>query len=192
MRNLLGANMSFRRSSFSKIGGFRDGVGRTSEKRPLGCEETEYCIRLRQHDPDSVILFDPAAVVYHSVGRRRCQFSYFHSRCFAEGLSKAVVAEQVGPDDGLSTERRYIAATLPRGVAVGIVNFFHGDWWGLARSGAIIYGLSMTACGYFACRLRRWLTATELASGSSSPALRRRRITAGALGRQQPERKGGE
>ncbi len=46
VRNLLGGNMSFRREQFDVVGGFRSDIGRGAGKRPLGCEETEFCIRL--------------------------------------------------------------------------------------------------------------------------------------------------
>ena len=47
IRNLMGGNASFRREAFDVAGGFRSGIGRSGGKRPLGCEETEFCIRLR-------------------------------------------------------------------------------------------------------------------------------------------------
>jgi glycosyltransferase involved in cell wall biosynthesis len=47
VRNLIGANMSLRRDVFGMVGGFRTDVGRVGT-RPLGCEETELCIRIRQ------------------------------------------------------------------------------------------------------------------------------------------------
>ena len=40
VRNLIGCNMSFRREVFSRIGGFRDQIGRVGA-RPSGCDETE-------------------------------------------------------------------------------------------------------------------------------------------------------
>jgi cellulose synthase/poly-beta-1,6-N-acetylglucosamine synthase-like glycosyltransferase len=48
VRNLIGCNMSFRREVFQQVGGFRSGIGRIG-LRPVGCEETELCIRLNQH-----------------------------------------------------------------------------------------------------------------------------------------------
>ncbi|MGH9010562.1 MAG: glycosyltransferase family 2 protein, partial [Acidimicrobiia bacterium] len=64
IRNLMGCNMAFRREVFEAVGGFRSGIGRVG-KRPVGCEETELCIRARQHFPRGVFLFDPEAVVRH-------------------------------------------------------------------------------------------------------------------------------
>ena len=47
VRNLLGGNMSFRREVFDIVDGFQAGIGRSASKRPLGCEETEFCIQAR-------------------------------------------------------------------------------------------------------------------------------------------------
>jgi glucosyl-dolichyl phosphate glucuronosyltransferase len=150
VRNLMGGNASFRREVFEIAGMFRNGIGRSAGKRPLGCEETELCIRLSQCSPDSVLLFDNRAVIQHLVSAARCRFSYFRSRCFAEGFSKAQIAASVGVADGLSTERRYISGALPRGVARGAADTLRGDLWGLGRAGAIVSGLAVTAAGYAA------------------------------------------
>lgn len=154
VRNMLGANMSFRREVFELSGGFRNGIGRIAGKRPLGCEETEFCIRVRQRWPGSVMLFEGRAIVRHSVPSSRCTFAYFRSRCFAEGISKALVTANVGSSDGLSTERRYITRTLPDGMAKGVRELFRGNTWGLARCGAIAIGLAVTALGYILGKLR--------------------------------------
>lgn len=148
VRNLMGGNASFRRSVFAVAGIFDTHIGRSGAKRPLGCEETEFCIRLRQRMPESVLLFENRAVIHHLVPAERCRFTYFRSRCFAEGLSKAQVAASVGMADGLSSERRYASSTLPRGAARGVAAALRGDAWGLARAGAIVAGLSAAAFGY--------------------------------------------
>jgi glucosyl-dolichyl phosphate glucuronosyltransferase len=148
VRNLMGGNASFRREVFGIAGLFQTGIGRSAAKRPLGCEETEFCIRLRQRSPQSVLLFDDRAAIRHLVPAARCQFSYFRSRCFAEGLSKAQVTASVGPADGLASERRYVTSALPRGVARGLRDALRGDLWGLGRAGAIVIGLTATALGY--------------------------------------------
>jgi glucosyl-dolichyl phosphate glucuronosyltransferase len=119
VRNPLGCNMAFRRRVFAGMDGFREGVGRIG-RRPLGCEETELCIRLRQRSPGSRILLVPDAVVDHHVTPDRHGFAYFRQRCFAEGISKAAVTDQVGTGDGLSSERSYVTRTLPRGVVAGL------------------------------------------------------------------------
>lgn len=159
VRNLLGGNASFRREVFSVAGGFPTDIGRTSEQsRPLGCEETEFCIRVNQHRPEWTFVFEPRAVIWHRVPHAREQFAYFRSRCYAEGLSKAAVTRSVGVAEGLSAERSYTARTLTRGVAKGLGDALRGDAGGIERAYAITVGLLTTAAGYLrggAARRRR-------------------------------------
>ncbi len=157
VRNLMGSAASFRRGVFDLVGGFRSGIGRSAERLPLGCEETELCIRLRQRAPGSVLFFDNRAVARHFVPANRCHYSYFLSRCFAEGLSKATVTAIVGAGDGLSAERHYTTRVLPRGVVNGVAALLRGDPSGLGRAGAIITGLTATAAGYTVGSLREWV-----------------------------------
>jgi GT2 family glycosyltransferase len=153
VRNMIGANMSLRRDVFDAVGGFTSGIGRVG-RLPLGCEETELCIRARRRSPGGQFLFDPAARVAHSVPPARADWSYFRRRCFAEGLSKARVAASTGTGDALSTERAYVARTLPAGVLRGIRDALGGDAAGLARAALIVAGLALTTAGYLVGTLR--------------------------------------
>lgn len=175
VRNLLGANASFRREAFELTGGFRSGIGRSAGRRPMGCEETEFCIRLSQTSPESVLLFDNRAMVWHLVPASRCRFSYFRSRCYAEGLSKAQVTASVGAGRGLSNERHYTTRTLPSGVARGIADAVKGDPSGLGRAGAIVTGLAATTAGYLAGSLSRRARQLMMAAlGTGAPRSSRR------------------
>lgn len=154
VRNPIGASMAFRRHAFTSAGEFALGIGRL-EALPLGCEETELAIRVRRANPDSTILHVPDAVVRHSVAPERATWRYFTRRCWAEGLSKALVARHVGSADGLASERTYAAVTLPAGMLRGLADGARGDGWGLLRAGAIVAGLVTTVAGYVAGCLRR-------------------------------------
>jgi glycosyltransferase involved in cell wall biosynthesis len=148
IRNLIGANMSLRREVFDTVGDFHSDIGRIGTW-PIGCEETELCIRAYQHWPQSVFLYEPRARVFQRVPNRRACWRYFYLRCYAEGLSKAMVTRYVGVKDGLSSERTYVLQTLPRGIVRGLADaLLHHDLAGLARAGAIIAGLVLTAVGY--------------------------------------------
>lgn len=153
VRNPIGANMSFRRELFETVGGFRSGFGRVGT-RPAGCEETEWCIRAQRGRANAVMLYEPRARVAHRVTADRARWGYFVSRCYAEGASKALVADVAGRRDALASERGYVVRTLPRGVARGIVDSGRGDPAGLARAGAIVAGLTVTATGYLVGRAR--------------------------------------
>jgi len=148
IRNPIGANMSFRREVFDAVGGFRTDIGRVGT-RPLGCEETELCIRARQYWPQRGFLYQPHASVFHRVPGNRTSWRYFYSRCYSEGISKACVSRYVGVKDSLASERIYTFRTLPQGVARGLVDaLFHRDLSGFARAGAIITGVAVTTAGY--------------------------------------------
>ncbi|MEQ4717739.1 glycosyltransferase family 2 protein [Nonomuraea sp. B19D2] len=151
IRNVMGGNAAFLRDVVSEVGGFHSGIGRSVQgrkSRPLGCEETEFCIRLSQRKPGSVMLFEPRAVIGHKVSRQRERFAYFRSRCYAEGLSKALVTQEVGTQDGLASERAHALRTLPLGALRGVREALRGDLGGLGRAAAIVVGLAWTTWGY--------------------------------------------
>nr|WP_185031146.1 glycosyltransferase family 2 protein [Streptomyces candidus] len=157
VRNVLGGNASFRRSAFDAAGGFATGIGRDGDRRPLGCEETELCIRLSRALPDAVLLIDDRAVIHHKVPAGRERFGYFRSRTYAEGLSKALVTRSVGADKGLESERRYTSRVLPAGVLRALRDAARGRPGGAGRAGAIVSGVAAAAGGYVvgSVRVRR-------------------------------------
>jgi glycosyltransferase involved in cell wall biosynthesis len=147
VRNLIGANMSFRHDALVGVDGFNHDLGRVGTI-PAGCEETELCIRLGQRRPDGAIVYDPGAAVEHTVPGHRAQVRYFLSRCAAEGRSKAILSGLVGAGPGLAAERMYVRRTLPLGVVHGLRDTLRGDVAGLARAGMLVAGLLTTARGY--------------------------------------------
>ncbi|KIE27030.1 family 2 glycosyl transferase [Streptomyces sp. MUSC 125] len=148
VRNVLGGNASFRRAAFEAAGGFATGIGRDGDRRPLGCEETELCIRLSLACPDAVLLIDDRAVIHHRVPEPRERFGYFRTRTYAEGLSKALVARSVGAAKGLESERRYATRVLPAGFARGLRDALLGRPGGAGRAAAIVTGILTAAGGY--------------------------------------------
>ena len=154
VRNVLGGNASYRRSAFDVVGGFATGIGRDGDKRPLGCEETEFCIRLTRARPEAVLLFDNHAVIHHKVPADRERFRYFRDRAYAEGLSKAQVTQSVGMGRGLKSERHYTARVLPAGVARGLRDALLGRRGGAGRAGAIVAGVAAATAGYAVGTLR--------------------------------------
>ena len=148
IRNLIGCNMSFRKDVFSTIGNFREGVGRI-DTLPFGCEETELCIRARQKWPEKEFIYQPDAQVYHRVSEARTSFSYFISRCYSEGISKARVTDFVGSKDGLSSERSYVLRSLSSGIWTSVREAITQRKPGLLlRAVAIVTGLLVTSIGY--------------------------------------------
>jgi GT2 family glycosyltransferase len=176
VRNLMGCNMSVRRAVLADVGGFAEDLGRIG-RNPLGCEETELCIRARQAyrraGRGARIVFEPAAAVDHRVGADRVRWSYLRRRSWSEGLSKAAVARLRGSDDALSTERAYVARVLPRAVVREL------------RSGrpasavAVVAALGFTTAGYLRGRLPGATSGVRL-PGTGTAALPDARAGGGA------------
>jgi GT2 family glycosyltransferase len=147
VRNLIGAAMSFRRAVFDQLGSFDTEMGRLGVL-PLGCEETEFAIRVRRSIGGAELVHVPEAVVRHHIEPERRRIGYFLRRCYSEGISKAAVARREGAGAALSTERSYVLSTLPQGVLRGLREGLAGDLGGFARSGMILVGLLVTTTGY--------------------------------------------
>ena len=94
-------------------------------------------------------------MIGHKVPAVRATFAYFRSRCYAEGLSKALVTQSVGAGDGLASERAHALKALPLGALRGVGDALRGDLSGLGRAGAIVVGLALTTWGYVVGSLRR-------------------------------------
>lgn len=146
VRNPMGGAMAMRRNIVDFAGPYRTDLGRVG-KHPLGCEETEFCIRARQRRPEISFWFDHEAEILHMVPAERATWGYFRRRCYAEGLSKALVGKVCGTGDGLGSERTYVARALPRGVLRGIRES-RRDPAGVLRAAAIVAGLAWTTAGY--------------------------------------------
>ncbi len=150
VRNPVGANMSFRRAAIVSAGGFRAGLGRVGAGGQ-GAEETELSIRIARLSGGHV-LHDPRARVRHDVPGDRTSWTYFRSRCLAEGRSKAQMVAGTGP--ALGTERTYVRRTLPAGVARELVRSVSGrEPAGVSRAGAMVAGLTYTTVGYLRGRM---------------------------------------
>jgi GT2 family glycosyltransferase len=147
VRNLIGANMSFRREVLLNTGGFDVRLGRLAN-HALGCEETHACVRATQALPDALVLYRPTARVFHAVPAARATWTYFAERCRAEGRSKAALTRLVGRRAGLSTELAYARRTLLLAVARNLRSALRGDAGALARAAAIALGLALTGGSY--------------------------------------------
>lgn len=146
VRNLMGCSMSFRRSVFDAIGGFSSAVGRVGTS-PLGCEETEFCIRARRALPGARIMFEPRAVVDHRVSPDRLTLSYVRRRGWSEGISKATVRRMAAARD-LSTEFGYLTRVLPVALGSDLARAVTGRREGIAGAIGIVTAVLSTCAGY--------------------------------------------
>lgn len=170
IRNPLGCAMGFRRTAWEITGGFSSSVGRVGS-HPVGAEETEFSIRLRQLEPTTRIVMVPEAVVRHRVSGERLTRKYFLRRCFWEGVSKAIVSAGVGSKDALESERSYTTRVLPRAFLAGLRDAVTGDLNGAQRSAAVFSGLFATTAGYVRGLAAGRRSAEPIAP--SGPSLRR-------------------
>jgi glycosyltransferase involved in cell wall biosynthesis len=175
VRNVMGCNMSFRRELLLRSGGFNTDIGRVG-KHPVGCEETEFCIRLVQRWPSKRILFDPDLRVSHHVSEDRVRLGYLTRRCFGEGISKRQISRMIGSADATSTERAYLLRTVPaamvRGIREGVSPQGRCDSpGGIARSGVLGLSVAAAAAGYvYASAQGRWRDAESTSRGFAGVA----------------------
>ncbi len=147
IRNPIGANMALRRDVVGEVGGFSLSLGR-SGTLPLGCEETELCIRYGVRHPDARVILVRGAVVHHRVPASRCTWKYYLHRCWSEGISKAAVADLVGTGAGLSSERRHALHALPRELLEATGELRRQPWTQSLRMISLIGGSIATVAGY--------------------------------------------
>lgn len=157
VRNLIGTNMSVRRTLMASVNGFREGFGNVvldpspdaRQTRLSTCEETDFCIRVTQAHQNALWIYEPAAKVYHRVRGDRTTFKYFIARCWLEGKGKALLRQLLGPADALGAEREYVRRVLPRGILNGLSDSArHGQLSGGFRATVIAFGFAATATSY--------------------------------------------
>jgi len=147
VRNLFGGAMMMKREVFARIGGFSSLIGRKGSF-PLSCEDTELCIRASQSFASGKFLIEPRARIHHKIPTDRLTWKYFRVRCFAEGLSKALVASLAREQSFLKTEKTYVLRTLSNGIFKGILDALRADPRGLKRVSAIMLGLACACLGF--------------------------------------------
>ncbi len=154
VRNAIGALMAIKRSVLDATGAFRVELGRGASKLPLGCEETELCMRAGRRFPERSFVYATDASCAHKVPPSRATWRYLVTRCWAEGFSKATLRAHPATRGGLATERDYTLKILPRAVVKGLFDVCRGDPNGLLRAVAVVLGFVSTATAYAIGRLR--------------------------------------
>ena len=140
LRNLIGANMAFRREALLALGGFARDIG----QRPgteLRDDDTDLGIRLHALVPEGQLLHIPRARVQHSVPADRVTWRYLAVRCWGEGRAKAQLARKHGNAVALASERSYVARVLPAGLARSALDAARGDPAGLGQAASIVVAL---------------------------------------------------
>ncbi len=148
VRNPLGCNMAFRAQAFERAGMFDPRMGRLGN-RPLGCEETEFCVRLARSVPGAQLVLVSGANIDHRVPPDRTRARYLLRRCYYEGISKALV-RKLGDPRALDTERTYVRRTLTCGLVRDIRVAVTGPnrIAALGQIAAVIGALAAAVAGY--------------------------------------------
>jgi glycosyltransferase involved in cell wall biosynthesis len=148
VRNPLGCNMAFRAGLFEAVGNFNPAIGRLGSL-PLGCEETEFCLRAARAMRGARIALTAGAEIDHRVPAARATASYLLRRCYFEGISKALV-RRLGDSRSLDTERAYVRHALAARLASSIRGVASGRGAGEAAGqfAAVVGAVGAAAVGY--------------------------------------------
>jgi hypothetical protein len=100
------------------------------------------------------VIYEPRAIVHHSVPASRTTWNYFWRRCYFVNQGKVAAFANMQEAANLSAELVFVARTL----TTGIRNEFHqvtrGDLYGIARTGAMIAGIAFAGLGHMSGRFR--------------------------------------
>ncbi len=124
VRNAIGCNMSFRKTVFEKVGGFNTNLGRLGDVLLSG-EEAEFSLKVKMKIPDSKIIFDPQAIVYHKVSSARLTVQYVIRRSYREGSSKALISEMASMrEKSLTSESDYLRFILTNSIPSKLLKIY--------------------------------------------------------------------
>ncbi|MGO8756756.1 MAG: glycosyltransferase [Terracidiphilus sp.] len=98
-----GTNMAFRKGMFEKYGGFREDLGPRPET-DLKCEDAEFGSRLLA--AGERFLYEPSAIVYHTIPPHRAQPHYFQTWWLRKGRSDII-------QNGIPADTRWTIAGIP-------------------------------------------------------------------------------
>ncbi|MFQ3474883.1 glycosyltransferase [Halonotius sp. F2-221B] len=112
VRNTFGANISFKRDVFLKLGGIKQGG---IDPSSVQGRETEFCSRLGQIYGEGVI-YTPDAVASHKIYQYRTEPKWLVERAFWQGYSKRAIEKLVPESSDEESEqlRRLLLRYIPR------------------------------------------------------------------------------
>ncbi|MFA4981712.1 MAG: glycosyltransferase [Candidatus Omnitrophota bacterium] len=84
----VGANMSFKKKIFDKIGLFNTSIGR-KDNLLLSRDETDICCKVRREG--GMIYYSPDAVIHHKLHLSRLNKNWLRNRLYQEGISEAII-----------------------------------------------------------------------------------------------------
>lgn len=155
IRHLIGANLSFRRSAFDKVGGFGS----------IDFDDLDLCMKLSHEFGFDSLRYTPYARVHHFVPTPRVSWSYFWRRCLYVNTEKVEAFAEMAEAANLKAELRYGLRTSTISLARECARGVRGDLNGFRAGGAIVAGLALAVAG----NLRgRWRIARRHAKSRST------------------------
>jgi glucosyl-dolichyl phosphate glucuronosyltransferase len=142
LAHLIGANMSARSSVLREIEGFH------SDNH----DDMDMCHRIAFAKYE--IIYEPSAIVHHSVPASRTTWNYFWRRCYFVNQGKVEAFANMQGAASLNAEVSFVARTLTTGVLAEIRRVLKGDLYGLARVGAMFTGIGLAGLGHLSGKFR--------------------------------------
>jgi GT2 family glycosyltransferase len=140
--HLIGANMSARHSLLLKIGGFH------SDNH----DDMDMCHRIAY--AQCQVIYEPLAVVYHTVSAARTTWSYFWRRCYFVNKGKVEAFANMEKAGGLGAEMSFVMRTVPTGIMAQVGRVLRGDLYGVVRVVAMLAGVALAGGGHLSGKLR--------------------------------------
>ena len=147
VRNFFGGSSIVRRSLFTEVGGFDESLGRKGSGTQ-GCEDTDFCLRVRTRRPEVRFRHNPEATIHHFVPSNRQTVGYVARRCYSEGRTKALLANRFGVRAALIPERTFLTSTVTDGAAGYLGAAIKGDRYAIARVIVLFVGIAAAGVGF--------------------------------------------
>jgi glucosyl-dolichyl phosphate glucuronosyltransferase len=142
LAHLIGANMSARRSLLQDIDGFH------SDNH----DDMDMCHRIAFAGHE--VIYEPRAIVHHSVPASRTSWSYFWRRCYFVNRGKVEAFANMEGAAGLGAEMGFVTRIVPAGLLAETGRVIRGDRYGAVRMTWMIAGVAFAGFGHVAGKLR--------------------------------------
>jgi cellulose synthase/poly-beta-1,6-N-acetylglucosamine synthase-like glycosyltransferase len=157
--HLIGANMSARHSILREIDGFH------SDNH----DDMDMCHRIAYAQYQ--VIYEPLAIVHHSVPATRTTWNYFWRRCYFVNQGKVEAFANMQGAANLGAEMSFVARSLTTGTLIELGHVLRGDVYGFARVGTMVVGITLAGLGHLSGKRRlrrsRRVPAVELSTSQS-------------------------